>query len=203
MDSLILRRERPEDFDFVENLTREAFWDIYAPGCDEHWVLHRLRKSPEFIPELDWVAVENDRIVGHIAYSRAKILDEKGKAHEVLTFGPISVDPARQGQGIGSLMIRHTVSLAKEMGFSGIIIFGNPGYYHRFGFRDAREFGITTADGENFEAFMVLELGPASMKDIHGKLELSEAFFTDRAETEEFDSHFPPREKHVTDTQLK
>jgi len=203
MENIFLRPERPGDFDFVENLTREAFWDVYQPGCDEHFILHKLRSDPAFLPDLDFVAESQGKIVGHIVYSLARITEETGIDHPVVIFGPISVDPCLQGRGIGSALIRHTIALAKSQGFPAIVIYGNPAYYHRFGFRDAKDFGITTADGANFEAFMVLELDPDVLRTIHGKFHESPVFFADPDELAAYETRFPPKEKHVTDTQLR
>ena len=198
-----LRLETEKDYRKVENLTREAFWDVYKPGCDEHLVLHNLRKSPAFIPELNFVAMRNGEIVGSIVYSRAKVVDRARKEHEVLTFGPISVLPSCQRQGIGSRLIEHTKALAADLGCKAVVIFGNPAFYHRFGFRNAADFSIATAEGENFDAFMALELYEGALKGISGRFYEDPVFHVDPKELESFEKNFPPKEKHVTDTQLK
>ena len=201
---ITLRLEEEKDYRTVEELTRAAFWNVYKPGCDEHFVLHNLRSSPNFLPELDLVAEQNGMVVGNIIYSKCKVISDTGKEQEVLTFGPVSVLPAYQGQSIGSLLIRHTLKLAKQMGFKAVIIFGNPAYYQRFGFEPALKFSISTAEGKNFDAFMVKELTKGSLQGISGRVFLDEAFFNiDKAELELYDSTFPLREKKVTDTQLK
>lgn len=201
--SMVLRREGEADYEAVENLTREAFWDMFKPGCDEHLLVHKLRRVPAFVPELDFVAVEDGQIVGHIIYSRAKVVGDDGNAHEVITFGPVSVLPSLQKKGIGSALIEHTMKLAREMGYRGIVIFGHPAYYPRFGFENAERFGITTADGVNFDAFMALELREGSLKGITGRFHEDPVFKIDEDEMEAFDRRFPHREKHVTDTQFR
>ncbi len=198
-----IRLENEKDHKTVENLTRDAFWDLFQPGCDEHILAHKLRKAEAFIPELDFVAEEGRRIVGNIMYSRAKVIDGKGSEQEVLTFGPLSVLPSHQKLGVGSGLVNHTIKLAEEMGFKAIIIFGHPEYYHRFGFANAERFRITTSDGVNFEPFMALELYEGALRGIEGRLYLDDVFKTDPAELETFDKGFPHREKHVTDTQFK
>ncbi len=198
-----LRLEEENDFRTVENLTREAFWNVYKPGCDEHFVLHNLRNSPNFITRLDFVAELDGKIVGNIVYSRCSVVSDIGKTQEVLTFGPVGVLPAYQGQGIGSLLIRNTLQLAGQMGYKAVLIFGDPAYYHRFGFEAAQKFAISTAEGENFDAFMVKELTAGSLQGISGRLFLDDVFFNiDQDELERYDSTFPPKEKKVTDTQL-
>jgi len=201
--SLIIRLEKENDYQEVERLTREAFWDVYKPGCDEHLVIHKIRKVPAFIPELDFVAVKDNRIVGNIVYSKAKVVDNENKEHEVIVFGPISVLPTFQGQGIGAALIEHTKEAAKGMGYKAIVIFGNPIYYHRFGFKKAESFGISTAEGKNFDAFMALELYRGSLHGITGKFYADSAFKVESEELEAFEKNFPYKEKHITDSQLK
>jgi predicted N-acetyltransferase YhbS len=201
--SIKIRLEKEKDHQEVENMTREAFWDLHQPGCDEHLLAHKLRTAEAFIPELDFVAELDHQVVGNIMYSRAKVIDGKGSEHEVLTFGPLSVLPSHQRLGVGSALVKHTLKLAEEMGFKAIIIFGHPEYYHRFGFANAERFHITTSDGANFEPFMALELYEGALRGIEGRLYLDDVFKTDPAELEIFDKGFPYREKHVTDTQFK
>ena len=140
---ITLRPEEERDYRLVEHITREAFWNVYKPGCDEHFILHNLRGAPSFIRELDYVAEADGEVAGNIVYSRGTVADAAGTAHEVIGFGPVSVLPALQGRGIGARLIRHTLGLAREAGHRGVIIFGNPAYYHRFGFENAARFGIT------------------------------------------------------------
>lgn len=200
--TITIRRENESDYREVENLTREAFWDVYKPGCDEHLIVHKLRKVAAFIPELDFLAVQNNQIVGSVVYSKCKVVDRDAKEHEVISLGPISVLPSFQKQGIGSALIEHTRKLAREMGYKAIILFGNPAYYHRFGFQNAESFGITTAGGANFDAFMALELNHDSLQGVTGKFHDDPVFRVDKEELEVFDKEFPHKEKHVTDTQL-
>lgn len=139
---LVLRLELPEEHRQVEALTRDAFWDVYHPGCVEHLILHRLRSSPAFISKLDFVALWDGNLVGHIASSRAAVTSPRGEVTGVLTFGPVSVRPDCQGRGIGSALIRRTLKDGAGMGFPGAVICGNPAYYSRFGFHSAARFGI-------------------------------------------------------------
>lgn len=200
---ILLRLENENDYREVENLTREAFWDVYKPGCEEHLVLHKIRKTPAFIPELDYIAMEEDKIVGHIIYSKAKVIDLENNEHEVITFGPISVLPTYQGRGIGSALIEHTKKIACDMRYKAVVIFGNPAYYHRFGFHDAKNYGITTSEGENFDAFMAMELYEGSLNGIRGKFFEDPAFHTEKEELVSFEKGFPPKEKTRQDNILK
>ncbi len=195
-----LRREFKEDFRKVETLTREAFWNVYHPGCSEHFLVHEIRLTEAFIPELDIVAERDKQLVGHIIYTRSKVITTPHCSFETITFGPISVLPAYQRQGIGSALIRHTLSIAKQMSFRAIIIFGDPSYYRRFGFRSASDFGITTADGQSFDAFMVLELYEGSMKGISGVFQHDPVFNVDPEKVAAFDNTFPVKEKRPGET---
>ncbi len=199
-----LRLEEEKDYRTVEELTREAFWNVYQPGCDEHFILHNIRNTPNFISELDFVAELDGKIVGNIIYMKAKVISDAGKEEEVISFGPVSVLPAYQGQGIGNLLIEHTMELAKQLGYKAVVIYGNPAYYHRFGFENAEKYGISTAEGKNFEEFMGKELTDGRLNSISGKLHLDELFFNiDKEQLEQYDKIFPTKEKKVTDTQLK
>ena len=198
-----IRLETETDHAFVDNLTREAFWDVYHPGADEHLVLHKIRTSPCFIPELDFVAEQNGEIVGHVICTKAKVIDNTGMEHEVLCLGPISVSPSLQKQGIGSLLIKHTQATARNFGYKAIVLFGNPAYYHRYGIKNAAQYHITTREGENFDPFMIFELHEGSLSRISGKFYEDPVFNVTPEEVEEFEKGFPYKEKHVTDSQLK
>jgi predicted N-acetyltransferase YhbS len=198
-----IRKTTKEDFPVTENITRESFWNVYKPGCDEHLVLHNLRTRDSYIAELDLVAMQHNRIVGHIILTRAKVIDLQNSEHEVLCVGPLSVMPDFQKQGIGSTLMENSITIAKELGFSGMILFGNPDYYHRFGFVNAEKYGISTREGENFDPFMALELSENSLGNIAGRFFEDDAFVTKPDELAEFEKQFPFKKKLVTNTQLK
>jgi len=199
--NLIIRNERENDYRTVEELAREAFWNLYVPGCNEHFVLHNLRNSSDFIPELDFVAEKEGRIVGQIVYSRGVIKYTQGAEKEVISFGPVSVLPAFQGQGIGSALITHTINLAREMGFPVICIYGDPRYYSRFGFRCAEKYEIKTADDKFAVALQVLELQPGVLMNMPGRFIESIAFEVDETEFAQYDATFPFKKKAETDSQ--
>lgn len=201
--NLIIRPEGKKDYEAVEHLTREAFWNLFKPGCDEHLLAHKLRQVPAFLPELDYVAERNGEVVGNIMYSRAKIFGEGGEIHEVLTFGPLSVLPSLQRAGIGSALIRHTQRLAEKLGFGAIVIFGHPAFYHKFGFTNAEMFRITTSDGKNFEAFMAMELREGALRGIPGRFCEDPVFHIEPEELEVFERKFPHKEKYAAETQSK
>jgi predicted N-acetyltransferase YhbS len=201
--SISVRLEEEKDYKNVEYMTREAFWNLYRPGCVEHLIVHKIRKVPAFIKELSFVACDSDRIVGNIIYSKAKVINAENKEFEVLCMGPIGVLPSYQRQGIGSLLMNYSIERAKQLGHKAIIIFGDPKYYHRFGFMNAKEYEIQTSSGENFEEFMALELYDGGLVGLSGKFYEDEIFETEKEELEIFEREFPYKEKLVTDTQFK
>ncbi|SHI80251.1 Acetyltransferase (GNAT) family protein [Lutispora thermophila DSM 19022] len=105
MEKVILRNEMPSDYRVVEEMTREAFWNNHVPGCDEHYLIHMMRNCHSFIKELDFVAEIDGKVVGNIVYAKSKIMGDKSKYHDVITFGSVSVLPEYQGKGIGAMLI--------------------------------------------------------------------------------------------------
>lgn len=201
--TISIRLEEARDYSPVEHLTREAFWDLYHPGCSEHLIVHKIRDVPAFVKELSLVACDGDTVVGNIIYSRAKVVNAGNQEFEVLCMGPIGVLPSCQKKGIGSQLMNASIRKAKALGFRAVIIFGNPAYYHRFGFVNAQQYEITTPTGDNFDAFMALELYDGALQGISGKFYADSVFEVDNQELDTFDKQFPYKEKHVTDTQLK
>ena len=179
--NIILRLEQPGDYRAVERVTYDAFKS--DGDGDEALLAHKLRGVQEFVPELDCVAEIGGKVIGNIMYSRSKVVEESGQEWETLTFGPVSVSPEYQRQGVGSALIRHTLQLACEMGFRAVLIFGYESYYPRFGFEEASVFNITTSDGKNFPAFMALPLYKGALNNVSGKLIYAPVF--DSLEKEE------------------
>jgi predicted N-acetyltransferase YhbS len=198
---ITIRKENQKDYRTVEELTREAFWNIHIPGCNEHYILHLLRNSPDFIPELSFVAEHMGQILGHIVYSRAVIRTDRGEPIEVVCFGPISVLPYRQRNGIGSALIRNSLDAAKKMGYRAVCIYGDPRYYSRFGFRCAERYDIRTADGLFAVALLALELEQDALSGISGRFTESSVFEADLTGFDAYDQTFPQREKTKTETQ--
>jgi predicted N-acetyltransferase YhbS len=199
---MILRLETENDFYEVENLTREAFWKNYweegATICNEHLLVNRLRGCASFVPQLNFVAEINGKIAGHIIYTKSKIINDAGEEFEMLTFGPLSVLPEYRGRGIGKELMRRTFDEARRMGFRAVIIFGLPDYYPRVGFRRCAEFGITTADGETFDPFMVYLLYENALDGISGKYFIDPVYESlNEKDTFEFDKKFPKKNLHV------
>ena len=197
-----IRTETPEDYNAVNELTREAFWRFWEPSriiCDEHYLVHLLRTAPSLVPELDLVAEIDGSIVGHIIYTESKIVDDAGNEYEMLTFGPLSVLPEYQGKGIGKALMRHSFEEAKRLGYRAVLIYGHPDYYPRAGFRRASEFCITTNEGGNFDAFMVYVLYDGALKGIQGRYYIDPVHYRlTEADVLEYDKRFPHKEPYVT-----
>ena len=191
MNTFFTRHETINDYHNTELMTMRAFWNVYGPGCNEHFLVHILRESKDYLPELSLVAEADGEIVGTIMYSRAKVTDG-AVTHEVAAFGPLCVDPLYTNSGVGERLLKESIELAREAGFSGIIIFGEPEYYPKFGFVTCDKYGITTADGNNFDAFMCLPLND-SFRKIHGKFYESADFekCEDEEAVAEFSKGFP------------
>jgi len=197
---IVLRLEEEKDFATVENLTREAFWNVYCPGADEHLLVHNLRKSDVFIKELDFVALENNKIAGNIMYAKSAIKNNDLE-YTVLTFGPVSVLPECQNRGIGGRLINHTIKLSKEMGYKCIIIYGDPEYYKRFGFKESKEYKITNRDKKYPAALLVLELYPDALNGIEGIFDEGKVYEIDKNAAEAFDKKFIVKEKGYSKSQ--
>ena len=177
-----IRLETPEDYRDVENLTREAFWNVYRPGCTEHYVLNQYRNNPDFIPELDFVMEEDNKIIGHVMFSKASLTpypSPKGegsdypsqKVEESIpswTFGPISIHPDYKRKGYGLKLLQFALEKAREMGIGFICMEGNIDFYRHAGFDLASKLNIHYHDfPRNAEVpfFLALELIPGWLKE--------------------------------------
>ena len=190
------RLETPDDWARVEALTREAFWNVYKPGCDEHYIVHSLRGSSAVLPGLNYVCEEEGRLCGHIFWTQSLVEAPDGRTAPVLTFGPVSILPACQGRGIGSALIRMTLEKARTLDYPGAVITGSPRYYRRFGFRDAASWGIVFEDGSSFPELMALEFGPRRLDAVRGRVRFCPEFSAvDPEALLDFDRQFPAREK--------
>lgn len=191
INRVTIRKEEPKDYYQTEHMTQRAFWNKYRPGCDEHYLVHKLRSDPAYLPAISRVAVMDGAVIGCIMYSKASVTDGE-KQYKVATFGPLCVDPDYQGRRIGARLVKETLKLAEAAGIPGIIIYGEPDYYPRLGFLTCDHFGITTPKGENFDAFMGYELKKNSFKNIRGKFYEAEVFHClPESEINNFNKKFP------------
>ena len=195
MKNLIIRYEVENDYREVEELTREAFWNLHMPGCSEHYLIHVLRQHEDYIPELDFVAVMDGKIVGHIIYSKAKLVDEKGNEKKILTFGPLSVWPTYQRKGIGKALMNHSFEKAIEMGYDLIVIFGHPGNYIARGFKSCKKYNIGVGTDYYPTAMLVKELRPTHLEGQKWIFYESPALDIEEKEAEAYDRLFEPKVK--------
>ena len=194
----IIRRERKEEYREVENLVREAFWNVYRPGCLEHYVLNQLRNDPAFVPELNFVMEKDGRIIGQNMFMRANIRADDGREIPIMTMGPICIAPEFKRQGYGRILLDYTVARAAELGCGALCFEGNIGFYGRSGFSYAGDFGIRyhgLAEGEDASFFLCRELIPGYLDGVTGEYAPPEGYLVDEAEAEAFDKTFPPKEK--------
>ena len=169
--SLVIRRETPSEYEAVEYLTREAFWNVYRPGCNEHYVLHTFRDNPDFVPELDLVLERDRRLIGHIMYARATIQADDGRTIPVMTFGPISIHPDVQRRGYGRYLMDRSMERARALGAGALCIEGNIAVYGESGFVSAGSRGIRDreeAQGQDNPYFLLRELRPGFLEGVTG-----------------------------------
>ena len=200
-----IRLERPAEQREVENLVREAFWNVYRPGCLEPYVLHELRKDPAFVPELDLVLEQGGRIIGQNIFVRAELSRDGGGSLPILTMGPICITPALQRQGFGKLLLDASLERAAAMGFGAVCFEGNIGFYGHSGFRYASEFGLRyhgLPEGADASFFLCKELIPGYLSGVTGEYATPKGYFVDEAAAEAFDSTFPKKEKLKLPTQI-
>jgi len=193
-----IRLETKEEHRAVENLVREAFWNVYRPGCSEHFVIHVLRDDPAFVKELDFVMEKDGALIGQNMFMRTFILADDGRTIPVLTMGPIGIAPALKRQGYGKKLLDYSLKKAAAMGFGAVLFEGNIGFYGHSGFRFARGFGIRYHDlpeGADDSFFLCKELVPGYLDGVTGVYQTPLGYYVDDADVEVFDRDFPPKQK--------
>jgi putative acetyltransferase len=191
----VIRSEEKADYRIVEELTKKAFWNIHAPGCNEHYLVHTMRSHPDFINELDYVIEKDGIIIGNIMYAKTKLIDQDNNEKTILSFGPISVHPDYQRRGYGKALIEYTFTKAIEMKYEAVAIFGNPSNYVNRGFNSCRKYNVAVSEGVYPTALLVKELKEESLNGKNWIFKESEAYNFDEAEVEKFDLQFGKMEK--------
>ncbi len=197
----IIRREKKEEYRSVEHLVREAFWNVYRPGCLEHYVLHCLRDDPAFVPELDLVLEKDGELIGQNMFMHAVIRADGGRDIPIMTMGPICIAPAYKRQGYGKILLDASLERATALGCGALCFEGNIGFYGKSGFTFAREFGIRYRDlpeGADDSFFLCRELIPGYLDGVTGEYGPPQGYFAadrDPAAFERFDAEFPPKVK--------
>lgn len=203
--TITIRRETPADYSAVEHLTREAFWNVYRPGCMEHYLLHCFRTDPAFVPELDLVMELDGQLIGHILYVRSEIRRDDGSVLPILTFGPVSIDPNYQRQGYGKRLVDESLELAKALGAGAVAITGNIQFYEKSGFVLGKSLGIFYAEDPDAGYFLMKELIPGYLDGVTGTFRDPEGYSVwekNPEEFERFDAAFPKKEKQKLPGQL-
>ena len=193
-----IRLERKEDYSEVENLVREAFWNVYRPGCSEHYVIHVLREDPAFVKKLDFVMEINDRLIGQNMFMKTVIDADDGSEISVLTMGPICITPELKRKGYGKALLDYSLEKAADLGFGAVLFEGNIMFYGKSGFDYARNFGIRYHDlpeGEDDSFFLCKELIPGYLDSVTGIYRTPQGYYVKDSDVEEFDKRFPAKEK--------
>ena len=208
-NNYIIRLEKKEDYRAVENLVRESFWNVYRPGCSEHYVIHVLRDDPAFVKELDFVMERNDTVgradeahenhlIGQNMFMKTIIEADDGRTIPVLTMGPIGIAPELKRKGYGKALLDYSLEKAAGMGFGAVLFEGNIGFYGKSGFTYAREFGIRYHDlpeDADDSFFLCKELIPGYLDGITGVYQTPAGYYVDDSDVETFDQDFPPKQK--------
>ncbi len=198
INDITIRLENKEDYAEVESLVREAFWNVYRPGCLEHYVIHVLRDDPAFVKELDFVMELGGKIIGQNMFMKTVIEADSGETIPVLTMGPICIAPAFKRKGYGKILLDYSLERAERLGFGAVLFEGNIAFYGKSGFDYARNFGIRYNDlpeGADDSFFLCKELIPGYLDDVTGVYQTPQGYYVDDGEVEEFDRLFPPKEK--------
>lgn len=195
MERFVIRNERESDYRKVEEIHRDAFWNLHVPGCSEHYLAHIIRGHKDFVAELDYVCELDGQVVGNIMYTKSRLVDEQRNTVETLTFGPVGVIPALQRQGIGKLLLEKSLHEAVKMGYKAVVIFGNPGNYVARGFRSSKRYHVCL-EGDVFPtALLVKELEQGFFDGRKYYFYESSAFEIEEGDAETFDKSFAYREK--------
>ena len=197
-NDIIIRLEKKVEYREVEKLVRESFWNVYKPGCSEHYVLHVLRDDPTFVKELDFVMEKDGRLIGQNVFVRTVINADDGRDIDVLTMGPICIASELKRKGYGKLLLDYSLEKAAEMGFGAVLFEGNIDFYGKSGFDYARKFGIRYHDlpeGADDSFFLCKELIPGYLDEVIGVYQTPQAYYVDDADVNEFDRMFPEKEK--------
>ncbi|MBR4188401.1 MAG: N-acetyltransferase [Kiritimatiellae bacterium] len=204
-----IRLEEPRDWRAAEELTREAFWNVYRPGCTEHYVLHRYRSDPAFIPGLDFVMEDRDgRLAGHVMFSRAELLLGDGSKFPMWTFGPIGIRPDLKRRGLGLRLLLHALDAARTLGVGALCMEGNIAFYRHAGFGLASRIGLhyhSAPPGAEVPYFLARELRPGYLAGIEGTYHPPRGYFVaeeDPAGFAAFDATFPAKTKAFRPGQL-
>jgi putative acetyltransferase len=192
-----IRLETKDDYFKVEELTREAFWNLYNPGCDEHYLCHIIRDHKDFVKDLDYVAEIDGNVIASIMYTDSYLLSDNLEKVKIVSFGPLCVHPDYQRKGIGTALIEKTKSLVEKRNIPAIVIYGDPHNYCKHGFKNGIDYQVSNMEGEYPLGLLVLELQPGFFGNKEWKAKQSDVFNFDHEKVIEFDKKFKAKEKKI------
>lgn len=195
-----IRHENESDYRLVEEVARESFWNLYFPGCAEHVVVNKIRKSPDFIPALSFIIEVDEEIAGAIFYTHSKIVNDK-ESFDTISFGPVFILPKFHRIGLGRKLITHSIEEAKKLGYKAITTLGYPYHYEPYGFVGGKKYNVSMEDGNFYKGLLVLPLYEGALDKVHGHAVFSSVLDATEEEIEEFDKSFPYKEKKVQESQ--
>ena len=204
-NDIVIRLEKKEEYREVENLIRESFWNVYKPGCSEHYVIHVLRDDPAFVKELDFVMEIDGKLIGQNMFMRTIIESDDGRSIPVLTMGPICITPELKRKGFGKILLDYSLEKATELDYGAVLFEGNIDFYGKSGFDYARNFGIRYHDlpeDADDSFFLCKELIPGYLEGITGVYQTPQGYYVDDSDVETFDKDFPPKKKEKLPGQI-
>ena len=198
-----IRNEEIGDYRTVEEIAREAFWNLYIPGCHEHYVVHKMREDKDFIQQLAFVIEVDEEIVGAIFYTHSEVVAEGNVVYPTVSFGPVFISPKFQRRGLGKQLITHSIQVAKEMGYRAIVTLGYPYHYEPYGFMGGKKYNISMPDGKFYKGLLVLPLYEGSLDNVSGYASFSDVLEVADEDVNEFDKSFPAKEKKYQASQTE
>ena len=196
-----IRNEEPKDYRRVEEVARESFWNLYFYGCHEHYVINKMRSHVDFIKELTFVIEVNGKVEGAIFYTHSKIKSKKGIEHKTISFGPVFISPLHHRKGLGRKLIKHSIKLAKKMGYLAIMTLGYPYHYEPYGFLGGKKYNISMEDGKFYKGLLILPLYEGALDNISGYAVFSDVLESSDEEVDDFDKLFYYKEKKYKESQ--
>ncbi len=195
-----IRHEKEEDYKVVENIARECFWNLYTEGCEEHFILRKMRTHEDFIKELSFVIEVDGEIAGGIFYTKSKIISDREV--DTITFGPVFILPKYHRKGLGRKLIIHSIEKAKELSYKAILVLGYPHYYEPYGFLGGKNYNICMPDNKFYKGLLALPLYFDALKNVEGYAQFSDVFEVTKEELDKFDKGFVYKQKFKTKTQI-
>ena len=171
-----IRKETIEDKEIIYKVVKEAFESAEHSDGEEQNLVNKLRNSESYIEELSLVAVIDEKIIGHVMFTKGIIEDEDNR-YESLGLAPLAILPEYQNKGIGSKLVEEGLRKSKELGYNSCIVLGSEKYYPRFGFKEAIKFGLKSPFEVPSENFMAIELKENALKDAKGTFIYAKEFF--------------------------